>query len=363
MKTVFRISMIPNLLKWHFTKKTIPIICHVVLTNRCNYRCTFCFVDQKSPNYLPFDTFTHLVDDLKKAGCCYLYVSGGEPLTVPGIVDYLKYAAKRIPHTHLVTNGSLLKGDLLEAISASGLSEISVSINGLEDLHDKSRKEGAFKAALEAIKAIKKRSGPSVTCSTTIGLWNAFDMQGLTELIDSLSVPQRFIIYLDYPISSKKWGSDNLDLASVEEITSFVRYYLKKHDDALLPFAPSFLKAKVEGTQFNPPVLKEPCTLPSYYVNVLWQGEVFPCLGMRSSLYPGVGIVGKAGDFKISEKESLLSIIKSPEYREIQEKLLDCRECFRFFASCYVRPRLSFPLGNFIKYRLLKKGKINRLHL
>jgi hypothetical protein len=35
--------MIPHLAKWHATKEILPIICHVVLTNTCTYRCTVCF--------------------------------------------------------------------------------------------------------------------------------------------------------------------------------------------------------------------------------------------------------------------------------------------------------------------------------
>jgi MoaA/NifB/PqqE/SkfB family radical SAM enzyme len=270
-------------------------------------------------------------------------------------VDYLSYAAKRISYTHIVTNGSLLKGDLLEAVSESGVSEISVSIDGLDELHDQNRKEGAFNAALEAIKALKKRSCPLVTCSTTIGYWNASDLQKLSELMDSLSVSQRFMFYQDYPISSQKEGGGIENPASVDEIISFTRYYLKRHDDILLSFAPSFFKAKSEGKPFTPSILKGPCLLPSYFVNVLWQGEVFPCFGMRSTLYPGVGITGTVGEFNIRKYHGLLDILRSPEYEKMRKKLRGCQECFRFFASCYVRPRLSFPLKNFINYRVLKR--------
>jgi len=363
MEKEFKISMVPSLVKWHLTKKVIPIICHVVLTNRCNYHCTFCFVDQKSPTYLPLNIYTQLIDDLKKEGCCYLYISGGEPLTVPQIREYLNYAAQRIPYTHLVTNGSLLKGDLLEVVSMSGISEVSISIDGLETLHDQYRKEGAFKAAIEAIKVLKKRSGPSVTCSTIIGDWNISDMRRLSELMDSLTVPQRFMFYQDYPVSSQKRAGGTKHTVSVDKITSFVSYYLKKHDDTLLPFAPSFFKARIEGKPFAPSILKGPCTLPSYYVNILWQGEVFPCLGMCSTLYPGVGITGTAGEFCLTEQRGLPDIIRSPQYAEMRKRLRGCNECFRFFASCYIRPRLSFPLKNFIKYKFSKKGNVHSLPL
>jgi len=303
----------------------------------------------------------NLIDDLKKEGCCYLYISGGEPLTVPHIGKYLNYAAQRIPYTHLVTNGSLLKGDLLEVVSTSGISEISISIDGLEILHDRHRKEGAFNKAIEAIKVLQKRSSPSVTCSTIIGDWNISDMRRLSELMDSLSVPQRFMFYQDYPVSSQKRAENTEHTVSVDEITSFVHYYLKRHDDILLPLAPFFFEAQMKGKPFSPHILKEPCTLPSYYINVLWQGEVFPCLGMRSTLYPEVGITGTAGEFSITEEKGLLDIIRSPKYSLMRKKLRGCNECFKFFASCYVRPRLSFPLSNFIKYTLLKKI-INRLN-
>lgn len=347
--------MLPSLVKWHLTNKVMPLICHVVLTNRCNYQCAFCFVDQKSPTWLNLNTYKKLIDDLKKEGCCYLYISGGEPLTVPHIGEYLAYAARRIPYTHVVTNGSLLKGEILEAVAASGISEVSVSIDGLEARHDLFRKEGAFKAAIEAIKLLKKRSNLQVTCSTIIGDWNISDMGKLSELMDSLSVSQRFMFYQDYPLSSQKRASDAVPPVPFNEVNAFVKYYLRNHDDVLLPFAPSFFESRAQGRPFSPPILQDPCTLPSYYVNVLWQGEIFPCLGMRSSLYPGVGITGNAGEFSLTDQKGLSDIIHSPRYVKMTNKLRSCKECFRYFASCYIRPRLSFPLKNFIKYSLLKK--------
>lgn len=350
-----KVSMLPSLVKWHLTKKAMPLICHVVLTNTCNYHCTFCFVDQKSPTWLNLNTYKKLIDDLKKEGCCYLYISGGEPLTVPKIGEYVLYASQRIPYTHLVTNGSLLKGELLEVVAASGVSEVSVSIDGLETLHDRFRKEGAFKAAIEAIKILKKRSGPQVTCSTVMGDWNISDMRKLSELMDSLSVPQRFMFYQDYPVSSQKRAAGKVLNCSSDDIASFVHYYLKYHNDALLPFAPSFFESRAQGRPFSPHILQGPCTLPSYYVNVLWQGEIFPCLGMRSTLYPGVGVTGTAGEFCLTEQRGLSDIIHSPQYNEMMRRLRSCKECFRYFASCYIRPRLSFPLKNLIKYSLLKR--------
>ena len=346
--------MIAPIIKWHLTRKTMPIVCHIIITNRCNYNCQACFVDQQSPQHLDFNRFKTIIDDLKKGGCCYLYISGGEPLLVPDIADYLSYASQRIPYVHMVTNGSLVKGKLFDCIVKSGISEISVSLDGLEATHDSNRRPGAFRAAVEAIKALQKSQGPAVTCSTTIGLWNAHDMQGLSELLDCLGIPQRFIIYQDYPLSANKRTDGGGSPETLDKIRSFVQWYLTKHADDLLPFAASYFQCVLEGRSFDPHLLHEPCVLPLHYVNILWNGEVMPCLGMRSSLYPGVGITGKPGDFMLSDQKGILDIIRSTEYKDMQQKLKKCRECFRYFASCYVRPRLSFPIGNFIKYKMVK---------
>jgi MoaA/NifB/PqqE/SkfB family radical SAM enzyme len=345
--------MIAPVIKWHLTRKTMPIICHIVITNRCNYNCQACFVDQKSPQHLDFNLFTTIIDDLKKGGCCYLYISGGEPLLVPGIADYLGYASQRIPYVHMVTNGALAKGKLLDDIAESGISQISVSLDGLEETHDRNRKPGAFSAALEAIKALQKRQCPAVTCATMIGLWNVQDMQGLSELLDSLGIPQRFQMYQDFPSSPNKRTDAGGGPEALEKIKSFVQWYLTKHADDLLPFAADYFQSVMEGRRFEPQFLCEPCGLPSFYVNILWNGEVAPCFGKRFSLYPGVGITGKPGDFMLSDQKGILDILESAEYRDMQLKLKKCRECFRYFASCYIRPRLSFPLGNFIKYKIL----------
>jgi MoaA/NifB/PqqE/SkfB family radical SAM enzyme len=354
VRAEFRPSMLAPIIRWHLTKKTMPILCHIIITNRCNYNCRACFVDQQSPQHLEFNRFKNIIDDLKKGGCCYLYISGGEPLLIPGIADYLSYAAQRIPYVHMVTNGSLAKGKLLDDIAKSGISEISVSLDGLEATHDTNRVPGAFSAAVEAIEALQKRKSPAVTCSTTIGLWNAHDMQGLSQLLDSLGTPQRFIIYQDYPLSASKRTDGRISPEALDTIRSFVLWYLSKHADDLLPFAAEYFQCELEGRRFDPQLLQEPCVLPLHYVNILWNGEVMPCLGMRSSLYPGVGITGTPGDFMLSNRRGILDILRSEEYNDMQRKLKKCRECFRYFASCYVRPRLSFPIGNFIKYKMLK---------
>ena len=354
MTTEFRLPMLAPIIKWHLTKKTMPILCHIIITNRCNYNCQSCFVDQQSPQHLDFNRFTTIIDDLKKGGCCYLYISGGEPLLVPGIADYLKYASQRIPYVHMVTNGSLARGKLLDDIAESGISQISVSLDGLEETHDRNRKPGAFRVALEALKAIQQLHGPAVTCATTIGLWNAHDMQGLSELLDSLGIPQRFQMYQDFPFSPNKRTDGEGGPEALGKIESFAQWYLAKHADDLLPFAASYFQCVMEGRRFDPPLLREPCMLPLHYVNILWNGEVAPCFGMRSSLHPGVGITGTPGDFMLSDQKGILDILGSAEYKDMQHKLKKCQECFRYFASCYVRPRLSFPLGNFMKYKLLK---------
>ena len=63
------------------------------------------------------------------------------------------YAKQKIPFVHVVTNGSLLTEEVIAKLAATGVDEISVSIDGLEETHDRIRGEhGAFTKTVATIK-------------------------------------------------------------------------------------------------------------------------------------------------------------------------------------------------------------------
>ncbi len=110
---------------------------NVEVTNRCNLRCGYCPVrlDPGRPRLdLPYDLF---LDILERAPTVrtLLPFQWGEPLLHPRILDMLRAAAARGVRTFLTTNGTLLDRAMQEGLLTSGLSRLTVSVDGADEVH------------------------------------------------------------------------------------------------------------------------------------------------------------------------------------------------------------------------------------
>lgn len=209
--TVLRVA------KWYtalyLSGKPSPLITHLVLTNRCNYNCSFCYLDPDEEKYtLPLKTFKELTNELKALGTYYLYLSGGEPLLIKEIGSYLSMAKDAIPYLHMVTNGSLLDQATAGLLGRCGVDEVSLSLDAMEKTHNLYRKNAqAFSSVITGIENLK-RFAPRVkiTCTTVLAPWNIDDQRSLSKLCDSLGVEQRYQAIQEYPMVIQRQGGTSL---------------------------------------------------------------------------------------------------------------------------------------------------------
>ncbi|TBW40319.1 GTP 3',8-cyclase MoaA [Siculibacillus lacustris] len=112
----------------------------VSVTDRCNYRCTYCMGDH--PTFLPkaevldLDELDRLISAFVRRGIRRVRLTGGEPLARRGIVGLVAGLARHLDgggldEITMTTNGSLLDrfaGDL----AAAGLRRVNVSLDTLD---------------------------------------------------------------------------------------------------------------------------------------------------------------------------------------------------------------------------------------
>jgi uncharacterized protein len=122
----------------------------VYLTENCNYRCTYCFVN-KTPKRMSEKTIKLLLKKVIEAGKKYkfkrinLNLAGGEPLlefdSIRKINEGLKqYNKKRkLFSITLTTNASLLTEKMASYFHKEGIL-LSISLDGLKEHNDKTRK-------------------------------------------------------------------------------------------------------------------------------------------------------------------------------------------------------------------------------
>jgi MoaA/NifB/PqqE/SkfB family radical SAM enzyme len=109
-------------------------------TEVCNLACIHCAHPQfkkseyYSAKHLKAELCQKAVDEVATAGhgkCQYIRFTGeGEPLLHPRIFDMIEYAVKNARTTvTITTNGSLGRGDKLDALLATGIDLIDISID------------------------------------------------------------------------------------------------------------------------------------------------------------------------------------------------------------------------------------------
>ena len=168
------------------------------LTNRCNQACSHCLF-ASSPTEgaeLEVGRLKDLASQAVALGCRVFALTGGEPLVYPDfahVVDFLLQFDQT--HVMVLTNALLLK-DHAAALSRWPASRfhLQVSLDGLEENHDRLRGRGAFAALMENLTWLKAR-GQTCTLSMCITLANYLDLPALVDLAGEVGAANLHLIW------------------------------------------------------------------------------------------------------------------------------------------------------------------------
>ena len=108
------------------------------VTDRCNYRCTYCMPPEGLPDKLPprailsFEEAARIVAALAAPGGLRVRLTGGEPLCRRGLDDLVRrlVGVAGVAQVVMTTNGHGL-ADRVEALAAAGLAGVSISLDSL----------------------------------------------------------------------------------------------------------------------------------------------------------------------------------------------------------------------------------------
>jgi len=100
----------------------------------CNLRCSYCYRTkvrshlQERPRLMDWDTFTRIVDQAPRSVETIQLCGMGEPTMHPRLCDMIEYIARHGKRPSMFSNGTLLKGELLERLVQTPLAVLNVSI-------------------------------------------------------------------------------------------------------------------------------------------------------------------------------------------------------------------------------------------
>jgi GTP 3',8-cyclase len=134
----------------------------VSLTDRCNFRCTYCMPAEglawlPRSDLLTYEEIERLVGVFLDLGVRTVRLTGGEPLLRRGVETLVSLlAARGVPDLSMTTNGLLL-AEKAEALAAAGLRRINVSVDSLlrHRFAEMTRRD-ALERVLEGLRAAER---------------------------------------------------------------------------------------------------------------------------------------------------------------------------------------------------------------
>ncbi len=122
--------------------KSHTALLNIVLTNRCDLACWYCFFYAKRAGYVYEPTLDQIVQmvrtakNMKPVGCNAVQLTGGEPTLRDDLIDIIKaIKAEGIDHVQLNTNGIrlALQKDFALEVRKAGVNTVYLSFDGVDE--------------------------------------------------------------------------------------------------------------------------------------------------------------------------------------------------------------------------------------
>jgi MoaA/NifB/PqqE/SkfB family radical SAM enzyme len=334
-------------LKYLLGLNVFPLSCGFYITSKCNFKCEFCNIRRITPHHqVSYDMGKNIIKQLGKMGVIYFSFSGGEPLLVPYVFNLLRYAKKYgILYTHIVSNGFLMDEILAKETGLANVSEISFSIDGPEQFHDRVRGVGgAFQKVLSAVDHIKTHAPQTKVVLNSVLLPHhpEYAIQAM-KTARLLGVKIKVQPVNDHPEfgarkSAEKWNRD----FGPEQIKNLLDVIETLKKSPIVVNSNSFFE-NYKSFLFSPKSLvffNKSCIYGKHHMEI-FDERLYPCLE---------GMKWKNG-FDL-HSESLTDVILSSAYMNKLNYLKQCSGCQKSFYVCYYEPRLNFPIWNFLSSRV-----------
>jgi radical SAM protein with 4Fe4S-binding SPASM domain len=186
---------IERLLAWRRGEKPGPLRLHLPVTERCNLGCLSCYMGQRGGGpvepEMSDELLLDVVDSATRLGVEEFYLVGGEPFVRRSVtlrmMERIKAAGAR---GELTTNGTRLRDEDVEQITAMGWDMLQVSVDGADAAtNDRLRPPaGTFDAAmgtLDRFRAAKARQGssrPRICVATVVSRHNVHQLPAILDL-------------------------------------------------------------------------------------------------------------------------------------------------------------------------------------
>lgn len=283
------------------------------VNNVCNLHCKMCDVGTQNletnfaqnllgshPLNMPLELFKKIVDQTAdsypNAKIGYAFT---EPLVYPELKESLLYAKEKGLKTTITTNALNLKRKA-EDLVEGGLSELYISLDGLEETHNYIRgNKRSFQKAIEGITYISQlENAPKISIFAVITEWNYTELAAFADFFNNLPIVhmgfmhQNFITEQMAESHNALYGNLYRATHSNVQETDFSKIDLEKLNREIekiksnnynftIEFAPEIEGLEMLNTYYHHPEKKLGRTCNDVFTNMMIKtdGSVIPAHG------------------------------------------------------------------------------------
>lgn len=290
----------------YFTKKYPISLVHFV-TNRCNARCSFCFIDFDNPETFRNELSLDEIEKFSKTlgpSIQNINLTGGEPFARKEFTEICKIYLKNtnIRSLFITSNGSLPEriDKFLHDLAKNNLERkfiFSFSIDNIPEKHDKIRKiKNLFEKCLESLKIVNSYGDNCfANISITVSLENYQDIDEIySELLDHYKVNAiTACLVRDEGVYKTPETDKKKILAAYEKLVEKIKidtkngklkgYNPKSMQGRMMNKKNEIMYQNIISTYLEPRFISQ-CFAGSLFGIISADGKVYPCEILKDSI-------------------------------------------------------------------------------
>ena len=273
----------------------LPIAGNFELTARCNFNCPMCYVHlsdeqvRQQGGELTAQQWLQIAKDARDRGMIFALLTGGEPLVRRDFFEIYEGMKEMGILISINSNGSLIRGEILERFLADPPSRFNISLyGGSNETYQNMCGRSVYEQVKENIRALRK-AGVDVSLNLSITPYNRGDLQQIYRDAVELDVNVKASSYM-YPsirVNGEQYGCGNRLSAEEAAAASVAWDAIRFSAEEFRQRAENMTKLIADTPEGCPMEEGEgvQCRAGSTSFWMTWDGRMLPC-----GMLPNAGV-------------------------------------------------------------------------
>ncbi|HEX4683760.1 MAG TPA: radical SAM protein [Gemmatimonadaceae bacterium] len=215
--------------------RRMPVLVSFEVTQRCNARCSFCDYWKTDPSAKEQE-LRSFADAARFFNPMIVTFTGGEPTLRRDLEDLVAAVSQAIPLTYitLLTHGAMLTADRAVALQAAGVHQLSISLDYLDERHDRARGiPGLVGRIFAAVGDMRVAGVDNVRFNTVIKNDNVDQIMPIVRRAAELGYGVNLSVYTDSKNGNRDHLIGDVQVHDVEQLIAEVLAFKRKNRRAI----------------------------------------------------------------------------------------------------------------------------------